>query len=304
MDIRKYFASSSSKSVSPSNREVSTTELENKDDSASEVPPTKRPCAVPSSVPSSVGTSSSVPSSVGTSSSVPSSVVTSSSVPSSVGTSSSVPSSVGTSRNYNKKWEKNFPWLEYDGNFQGAFCTICRKDETRGRSSQGSGGVWVTKPFQNWKKAVEKMKAHASSEFHLRQAEAALLVSTKGTIVHQLQHIGDSERSKNRRAIKALLRCTHYLCEQHIPHTTNFSKLVDLIVSCGGKDLEDFVSKAAKNASYTSTDAVTGFVEAIVVWVNELQVNQVCNAPFFSLMADECVDVANIEELSVYCVGG
>ena len=155
--------------------------------------------------------------------------------------------------------------------------------------------------FRIGKRQSKKMKAHASSEFHLRQAEAALLVSTKGTIVHQLQHIGDSERSKNRRAIKALLRCTHYLCKQHIPHTTNFSKLVDLIVSCGGKDLEDFVSKAAKNASYTSTDAVTGFVEAIGVWVNELQVNQVCNAPFFSLMADECVDVANIEELSVYC---
>ena len=48
-----------------------------------------------------------------------------------------------------------------------------------------------------------------------------------------------------------------------------------------------------------STDAVTDFVEAIGLWVDELQVNRVRNAPFFSLMADECVDVANIEELSV-----
>ena len=121
------------------------------------------------------------------------------------------------------------------------------------------------------------------------------------TVVHQLQLFGDSERSKNRKAIKALLGCTHYLCKQHISHTTNFSKLIDLIVSCGGKDLEEFVRKAAKNASYTSTDAVTDFVEAIEVRVDELQVNRVRNAPFSSLMADECVDVANIEELSVYC---
>ena len=212
-----------------------------------------------------------------------------------------VPSSAATSRKYNKKWAKDFPWLEYDGNFQGAFCKICRKVETRGQSSQGSGGVWVTKPFQNWKKAVQKMKEHASSESHLRQVEAELIVSRGETVVHQLQRFGDSERSKNRKAIKALLGCTHYLCKQHIPHTTNFSKLIDLIVSCGGKDLEEFVRKAAKNASYTSTDAVTDFVEAIGVWVDELQVNRVRNAPFFSLMADECVDVANIEELSVYC---
>ena len=74
-----------------------------------------------------------------------------------------VPSSVPTSRNYIKKRGKDFPWLEYDGNFQGAFCKLCRKDEIRCQSSQGSGGMWVTRPFQNWKKAVGKMKAHASS---------------------------------------------------------------------------------------------------------------------------------------------
>ena len=67
-----------------------------------------------------------------------------------------VPSSAATSRKYNKKWAIFFPWLEYVCNFQGAFCKICRKFETRGQSSQGSGGVWVTKPFQNWKKAVQK----------------------------------------------------------------------------------------------------------------------------------------------------
>ena len=80
--------------------------------------------------------------------------------------------------------------------------------------------------------------------------------------------------------------------------------MIDLIFSCGGKDLGDFVRKAAKNESYTSTDATTDFVEAIGVWVDELQVNQVCNAPFFSLMADECADVANIGELILFTVDG
>ena len=145
------------------------------------------------------------------------------------------------------------------------------------------------------------MKEHANSESHLRQVEAELIVSRGETVVHQLQRFGDSERNKSRKAIKALLGCTHYLCKQHIPHTTNFSKLIDLIVSCGGKDLEEFFRKAAKNASFTSTDAVTDFVEAIGVWVDELQINKDRNALFFSLMADECVYIANIEELSVYC---
>ena len=49
-----------------------------------------------------------------------------------------VPSSADISRKYNKNWEKDFPWLEYDSNFQGAFCKIYRKAGTRGHSSQGS----------------------------------------------------------------------------------------------------------------------------------------------------------------------
>ena len=131
MDIRNFFGSSSSKSATPSLREVSSGS-ESEEDLTSEAPPSKRPCAVPSSA--------------------------------------------ATSRKY-KKWETDFPWLEYDGNFQSAFCKICRKAETGAQSSQGSGGVWITKPFQNWKKAVQKMKAHASSEFHVRQVEAELLAN-------------------------------------------------------------------------------------------------------------------------------
>ena len=199
-------------------------------------------------------------------------------------------------RKYNKKWEQQFPWLDYDENFQGVFCKLCRKLATECQTSQGSGGVWITKPFQNWKKAVEKMKAHASSETHSRCLEAELTKKRGGSIVHQLQRIGETERSKNRKAVKSFLRCTHFLCKQHIPHTTNFDKLINLVVSCGGKDLEEFVRRAAKNASYTSTDAVTDFLEAIGIWVDELQVQQLLDAQYFSLMADECTDIANIEE--------
>ena len=107
------------------------------------------------------------------------------------------------SRKYSKKWENDFPWLQYDSNFQGAFYKDCRKAETRGQSLQGSGGVWVTKPFQIWKKEVEKMKTHASSESHLRQVEAGLVASRGETVVHQLHRVGDSEKSKTRKAIKA-----------------------------------------------------------------------------------------------------
>ena len=39
------------------------------------------------------------------------------------------------------------------------------------------------------------------------------------------------------------------------------------------------------------------------VWVDELQVNQLLDAPFCSLMAGECTDAAIVEELSIFVVG-
>ena len=47
-------------------------------------------------------------------------------------------------------------------------------------------------------------------------------------------------------AIKALIHCTHFLARRHIPHTTNFDELADLIISCGAEDLKRFLERAEK----------------------------------------------------------
>ena len=62
----------------------------------------------------------------------------------------------------------------------------------------------------------------------------------------------------------------------------NLNKMItfNLVISCGGKDLEELVLRAAKNATHTSSDAITNFMEAIRVWDDELQANQLLDAPF------------------------
>jgi len=49
-----------------------------------------------------------------------------------------------------------------------------------------------------------------------------------------------------------------------IAHTTNFSDLVDLVVSCRGENLKYCLEKAGKNATYTSKDAVIDFLRQLV----------------------------------------
>ena len=95
---------------------------------------------------------------------------------------------------------------------------------------QRSGGMWVTKPFKNWKKAVEKMKAHAGSDSH-SHATATLLAANRaakhGTVVQQLQNVEARKRAQNRAAVKCPILLTHFLTKEHVAHSTKFEKLVD-----------------------------------------------------------------------------
>ena len=91
----------------------------------------------------------------------------------------------------------------------------------------------------------------------------------EGSIVQQLQEMMIQKRMKNRVAIKSLVHCTHFLACHHIPHTTNFNKLVNLVVFCGGENVKCFLENAGRNARYTSHIALVEFIEALAVWVEE-----------------------------------
>ena len=102
---------------------------------------------------------------------------------------------------------------------------------------------------------------------------------------------------RNRAAIKSLIRCTHFLTRQHIPHTTNFDKLVDLVVACGGENLKHYLENAGKNTMYTSHIPVVEFVEALGTWVEEFLLKRLKKASYYSIMADKCTDVTTVEKL-------
>ena len=97
------------------------------------------------------------------------------------------------------------------------------------------------------------MKSHSKSEVHLLSCQLdveADRARKEGSIISQLQNVGEQQRLQNRKVIKALIRCTHFLAHQHIAYTTNFDKLVEL-VSCVGETLQTFLDRAEGNPMYT-----------------------------------------------------
>ena len=131
------------------------------------------------------------------------------------------------------------------------------------------------------------MRAHSKSDLHLHACQASTIAESKGTIVQHLQHVEDDEKGKNRAAIKALIHCTHFLACQHIAHTTEFDRLVDLVLSCGGETLKTFLETTGKKIKYTSKITVFEFLEALGTWVEETLLKHLDQAPFYSIMADE-----------------
>ena len=93
------------------------------------------------------------------------------------------------------------------------------------------------------------MKEHAENEGHILACQTETVAASalrEGSVLQQLHRLEECERLKKRLAIKSLLRCTHFLARNHIAHTTNFGNLIDLVVTCGGEDLKQFVDKAGK----------------------------------------------------------
>jgi hypothetical protein len=144
-------------------------------------------------------------------------------------------------------------------------------------------------------------EAHARIDSH-SHATATLLAANRaakdGTVVHQLKNVEAQKRAQNRAAVKCLILLTHFLTKEH---SIKFEKLVDVVVQCGSQHLKQFLETVPRNAVYTSRVAVVEYIESLGTWVEESILKRLKNAPMYSLMADECTDVSNVEELYVFC---
>ena len=71
---------------------------------------------------------------------------------------------------------------------------------------------------------TQKIKSHSKSEVHFLSCQLdveADRARKEGSIISQLQNVGKQQRLQNRKAIKALIRCTYFLAHStlHIPLT-------------------------------------------------------------------------------------
>ena len=80
----------------------------------------------------------------------------------------------------------------------------------------------------------------------------------------------------------------------------NFNKMITInrAISCGGKYLEE-----QQGMHPTPHQMISPISWRQSEWADELQANKHLDAPFFSLMAYKCTDIATLKELSFFVIG-
>ena len=111
----------------------------------------------------------------------------------------------------------------------------------------------------------------------------------------------EERRAKNRNIVLKLLRSIYFLAKNRLPLTTTFDPLVQLQIANGDELLQQHVKERPQNAQYTSKFSAVMLLEAINSWLDRQLIESLKSSPYFSVLADECVDISTTEELSICC---
>lgn len=75
------------------------------------------------------------------------------------------------SRSFSKKFFESYPWLEYSIEYDAVFCYSCRLFGSKATVPGHGEEVFTRLGLRNWKKIAEKLEKHATSTFHIGNAE-------------------------------------------------------------------------------------------------------------------------------------
>ena len=226
----------------------------------------------------------------------------------------------GFMRHFQSSWLEKYNWLVYSKVANGGFCLPC---VLFGQSKDNSElGVLVSRPLTNFRKALDEIKDHDTRPTHrvaVTKADDFLRVmrGEQQPVTQQIDTALARRVQENRKRLVPVIK-TIILCgRQNIPlrghddsankaqgdpHKTNhgnFWALLNFRVDAGDKELANHLATAPKNARYTSATIQNEIIEIVGNEIRNKIIDKVKKAKFFTVLADEVTDEANMEQLSI-----
>ncbi|KAK5868034.1 hypothetical protein PBY51_012481 [Eleginops maclovinus] len=220
----------------------------------------------------------------------------------------------GKQLRYNPQWEKNYEWLSYSPSEDAAYCATCLCFN----KVKGKNFSFLTKGFTDWKNAVGDKRGviprHSHSEGHQRATELAenFMLITQGQkkdIQSVISKQYDDKVMANRKALLSIIDIIVCLGKRNVPfrgnwegssENGNFNYFVNWKAQFD-TTLKQHLETAAKNAKYISPQIQNDLIACCAEDIRETLINNIKTAKFFTVLADESMDISGIEQLSL-CV--
>ena len=203
---------------------------------------------------------------------------------------------------FQKSWYDAFNWLHFDSGLKKVVCFYCVKASVMGLSdlARCKEPVFISQGFNNWKKAIDKFKAHQKSHTQIL-AVNQLAAAKQPTICAQL--VAQAEEQKRARiAILKLFTSIRYVQRQgsafrgHDHHSVgNYLQLFKL----RAEDVPDLNAYLNLTTNFTSPAAQNEMMQMFSHCILRDIIREVQMNGFFALSTDGTQDVKGLEQESI-----
>jgi len=217
-------------------------------------------------------------------------------------------------RSFQKDWYKRYDWLEYSVLKDKAYCFYCRFFQISPEND--SKDAFISEGFRSWKKALEQnagLRKHAASENHkhcvIKYTEYLKLHKCSKSVMTMVNEAHAKLIQENKHYLKTVADCLLLTCKLEIAqkghdesssslNQGNFREIMTML-SKHDPIISSRLIDGPKNAQYLHHDIQNSLIKIMVDQIKFSIANEIEEAKYFAVMADETKDLSKQEQVSV-----
>ncbi|GBL81790.1 hypothetical protein AVEN_93545-1 [Araneus ventricosus] len=199
---------------------------------------------------------------------------------------------------YITSYEKEYTWLYYSHSANGFLCKVCSMLSTNGSKAWESIGVDIKK--KKWS-PTRVCRKHELSKKHMQVVAAQEINKKKGIkkrITEGAYATNLARKNFNRKLTGKFVNILYCMIKKQWVVSENVESVVRFLgENFGDDEIKKHLESCGENATYLSRISVENIVNSIFL-EQELLTKLACT-DYFTLMADECTDQSQREQLGL-----
>ena len=124
-------------------------------------------------------------------------------------------------RSCQASWFKNFSWLHYSKEKDSVFCIFCIRHKGKLTAEHNMEEAYITKGFNNWKKALEAFVDHQQSKAHRAAITYESVVPQCSDVLEMTFNDLNNKRLAERKYLIKVMECIRFLARQGLAFRGN-----------------------------------------------------------------------------------